>query len=78
MLAFSNDYYGMIFRATQSVELFCAYEIATSCIMGIYIVHPFILSVIVHFIPMFATNGSLNLIYWMITLLASSNHCVDN
>ena len=27
MLAFSNDYYGMIFRATQSVELFCAYDI---------------------------------------------------
>ena len=27
MLAFSNDYYGMIFRATQSVELFCAYHI---------------------------------------------------
>ena len=25
MLAFSIDYYGMIFRATQSVELFCAY-----------------------------------------------------
>ena len=25
MLAFSNDYYGMIFRATQSVELFCTY-----------------------------------------------------
>ena len=25
MLAFSNDYYGLIFRATQSVELFCAY-----------------------------------------------------
>ena len=27
MLAFSNDYYGIIFRATQSVELFCAYQI---------------------------------------------------
>ena len=27
MLAFSNDYYGFIFRATQSVELFCAYSI---------------------------------------------------
>ena len=27
MLAFSNDYYGMIFRATQSVELFCAYRL---------------------------------------------------
>ena len=27
MLAFSNDYYGMIFRATQSVELFCAYVV---------------------------------------------------
>ena len=27
MLAFSNDYYGMIFRATQSVELFCAYSV---------------------------------------------------
>ena len=26
MLAFSNDYYGFIFRATQSVELFCAYR----------------------------------------------------
>ena len=26
MLAFSNDYYGFIFRATQSVELFCAYS----------------------------------------------------
>jgi len=26
MLAFSNDYYGFIFRATQSVELFCAYQ----------------------------------------------------
>ena len=25
MLAFSNDYYGFIFRATQSVELFCTY-----------------------------------------------------
>ena len=27
MLAFSNDYYGLIFRATQSVELFSAYGI---------------------------------------------------
>ena len=27
MLAFSIDYYGMIFRATQSVELFCAYDL---------------------------------------------------
>ena len=26
MLAFSNDYYGFIFRATQSIELFCAYQ----------------------------------------------------
>ena len=26
MLAFSNDYYGIIFRATQSVELFCVYQ----------------------------------------------------
>ena len=27
MLAFSNDYYGFIFRATQYVELFCTYFI---------------------------------------------------
>ena len=33
MLAFSNDYYGMIFRATQSVELFCAYSIIY-CLIG--------------------------------------------
>lgn len=25
MLAFSIDYYGIFFRATQSVELFCTY-----------------------------------------------------
>ncbi len=29
MLAFSNDYYGFIFRVTQSVELFCTYRIAS-------------------------------------------------
>ena len=28
MLAFSIDYYGLIFRATLSVELFCAYDIS--------------------------------------------------
>lgn len=28
MLAFSNDYYGLNFRAKQSVELFCAYLIS--------------------------------------------------
>ena len=32
MLAFSNDYYGMIFRATQSVELFCAYHLTESVV----------------------------------------------
>jgi len=31
MLAFSNDYYGLIFRATQSVELFCAYILMDKC-----------------------------------------------
>ena len=29
MLAFFNDYYGFILRATQSVELFCAYDVET-------------------------------------------------
>ena len=33
MLAFSNDYYGFIFRATQSVELFCAYVIFMSLVL---------------------------------------------
>ena len=33
MLAFSNDYYGIIFRATQSVELFCAYQSLTLLIL---------------------------------------------
>ena len=27
MLAFSIDYYGIFFRATQSVELFCTYHV---------------------------------------------------
>ena len=35
MLAFSNDYYGMIFRATQSVELFCAYDYTIFSVCGI-------------------------------------------
>ena len=35
MLAFSNDYYGMIFRATQSVELFCAYVISSDEYAGV-------------------------------------------
>ena len=35
MLAFSNDYYGFIFRVTQSVELFCTYnDIASGIGMG--------------------------------------------
>ena len=29
MLAFSNDYYGFIFRVTQSVELFCTYDVSS-------------------------------------------------
>jgi hypothetical protein len=30
MLAFSIDYYGIFFGATQSVELFCTYDLMTS------------------------------------------------
>ena len=30
MLAFSIDYYGIFFRATQSVELFCTYIITAN------------------------------------------------
>ena len=30
MLAFSIDYYGIFFRATQSVELFCTYRVTLS------------------------------------------------
>ncbi len=40
MLAFSNDYYGFIFRVTQSVELFCTYYMRSifKVNSGIYIV----------------------------------------
>ena len=31
MLAFSIDYYGIFFRATQSVELFCTYDVVEYC-----------------------------------------------
>ena len=38
MLAFSIDYYGIFFRATQSVELFCTYKQDTiEDILGIII-----------------------------------------
>ena len=33
MLAFSNDYYGFIFRVTQSVELFCTYEVIANILV---------------------------------------------
>ena len=61
-----------LYQVKLNDVMISAIKMATSCIMGIYIVHPFVLSVIVHFIPLFETNGNLNLIYWMITLLASS------
>ena len=35
MLAFSNDYYGFIFRVTQSVELFCTYEMSKDMLQQI-------------------------------------------
>ena len=42
MLAFSNDYYGIIFRATQSVELFCAYfHSVSSHLPGAFFLVPF-------------------------------------
>ena len=33
MLAFSIDYYGVLFRATQSVGLFCTYDICINHIL---------------------------------------------
>ena len=41
MLAFSNDYYGIIFRATQSVELFCAYLISVIAVLLIHFIKAF-------------------------------------
>ena len=35
MLAFSIDYYGIFFRATQSVELFCTYDYTIFSVCGI-------------------------------------------
>ena len=49
MLAFSNDYYGLIFRATQSVELFCAYlpfTFLVACIVAIWIICNEIISIL--------------------------------
>ena len=43
MLAFSNDYYGFIFRVTQSVELFCAYYGKRMMFMSV----PFIIGIII-------------------------------
>ena len=39
MLAFSNDYYGLIFRATQSVELFCAYYKSFLILYNLIVIH---------------------------------------
>ena len=50
MLAFSNDYYGFIFRATQSVELFCAY-IESGCENGLiikFLLQPLVENAILH------------------------------
>lgn len=40
-------------------------------IMGIYIIHPFVLAAIVHFIPVFSENSILNLLFCIVTLLVS-------
>ena len=39
MLAFSNDYYGFIYRATQSVEVFCAYVLLALLYLGVKNIH---------------------------------------
>ena len=61
-----------LYQAKLNDAMIPAIKMATSCIMGVYIVHPFILAAMVHFIPAFGTNGILNLIYCMITVFVSS------
>ena len=39
MLAFSNDYYGFIFRVTQSVELFCAYDYSRIALFTMVVIY---------------------------------------
>ena len=58
MLAFSNDYYGFIFRATQSVELFCAYNDLT---MLVHKTTAFLLELVNQHLK--AANESLDYIY---------------
>ncbi len=61
-----------LYQAKLNDAMIPVIKMATSCIMGVYIVHPFILAAMVHFIPAFGTNGILNLIYCMITVFVSS------
>lgn len=60
-----------VYKANLNNALISLLKRGISCIMGVYIVHPFVLAVIIHFIPIFGTNGFFNLIFWMTTVFLS-------
>ena len=74
-------YYGnpiVIITVVSSFVLFLAIRkeyVATivytlsALIMGVYIIHPFVMSVISHFVPAFIENSLLNIIFWLLTLI---------
>ena len=46
-------------------------KLETSCIMGVYIIHPFIGATLSHFIPLLGIKCMPNLMCWIITILIS-------
>lgn len=61
-----------VYKVKMDNRLICIIRRISPLVMGIYIVHPFILATIVHFIPAFGINSVLNLIYWLLTVILSA------
>lgn len=57
--------------STEPIFLLSEIKIVSPLIMGIYIFHPFILSIIVHFIPVVLENLWTNILYWISVIVIS-------
>lgn len=61
-----------LYKVKMANGFICIVSKLSPLVMGIYIVHPFILAMIVHFAPTLGINPIFNLIYWLLTVILSA------
>ena len=61
---------GMYFRIPNWLNK--GIKMVTPCTMGIYIIHPFVLSIFVKFVPSVTEQWLLNIVFWFLVILSCS------